>query len=95
MTNRSLLFRKHAIQRMFERRIGEEAVRLTIAEGEVIQEYPDDSPYPSRLILGWYDNRAIHIVAAYNEQNQTDIIITVYEPDPSQWEPGFKRRKLS
>jgi hypothetical protein len=45
--------------------------------------------------LGWSDNRAIHVVAAFNEQNQTDIIITVYEPDPNQWEPGFKRRKLS
>jgi len=95
MTKRALLFRKHAIQRMFERRISEEAVRSTVVAGEVIQEYPDDTPYPSRLILGWDENRAIHVVAACDEQTQTDIIITVYEPDPSQWEPGFKRRKMS
>lgn len=50
---------------------------------------------PSRLILGWHENLAIHVVAAYDEQTQTDIIITVYKPDPSQWETGFKRKKPS
>ena len=53
MTKRALLFRKHAIQRMFERGIREEAVRSVVDAGKVIQEYPDDAPYPSRLVLGW------------------------------------------
>jgi hypothetical protein len=35
----------------------------------------------------------IHIVSAYNAQEHIIIIITVYDPDLSQWEPGFKRRK--
>jgi len=47
-----LVFRVHAIQRMYERHISEEEVRQTIAAGEVIEAYPDDTPYASRLVLG-------------------------------------------
>ena len=78
---------------MFERGIHEEAVRLAVDTGEVIQEYPDDLPYPSRLVLGWNEEHPIHVVAAYDKQAQTDIIITVYKPDPTQWESNFKRKK--
>ena len=78
---------------MFERGIGEADVSTVISLGEVIQEYPDDAPYPSRLILGWRRERPIHVVAAYDSQERTDIVITVYEPDHSQWEDGFKKRK--
>jgi len=55
-----LVFRVHAIQKMFERTISEEDVRAVILSGEVIREYPDDTPYPSRLMLGWRLQRAIH-----------------------------------
>ena len=78
---------------MFERGIGEADVSAVIGLGEVIQEYPDDAPYPSRLILGWRRERSIHVVAAYDSQKRTNIVITVYEPDHSQWENGFKKRK--
>ena len=78
---------------MFERGISEAEVRYAIDAGEVIQEYPDDMPYPSRLILGWGKENPIHVVAAHDEQSQTDIIVTVYIPDPIQWESDFKRKK--
>ena len=48
----SLVFRIHAIQRMFERSVTRADVREVLATGEVIEQYPDDTPYPSRLILG-------------------------------------------
>ena len=63
---------------MFERGIGEADVKAVIGLGEVIQEYPDDVPYPSRLMLGWRRERPIHVVAAYDNQEKTDIVITVY-----------------
>ena len=52
MTKRAILFRKHAIQRMFERGIREEAVRSVVDAGKVIQEYPEDAPYPRPAGLG-------------------------------------------
>jgi hypothetical protein len=59
----------------------------------VIEDYKDDIPYPSQLILGWCGPRPIHVVAANNPDAQETIIITAYEPDSTQWEPDFKRRK--
>lgn len=92
MSANKLIYRNHAIKRMFERGIREADVRAVINLGEVIQEYPDD-PYPSRLLLGWCRERPLHVVAAYDSQERTDIVITVYEPDHSLWEDGFKKRK--
>jgi hypothetical protein len=76
---------------MVERGIREEDVARVIAEGKVIESYPQDQPYPSRLLLGFVDERPIHVVAADAEREI--IIVTVYQPDPSLWEPGFERRK--
>jgi hypothetical protein len=87
------IFRVHAIKRMFQRRISEEDVLDVLTRGEVIEEYPDEVPYPSRLVLGWKGSRPIHVVVADDLESQESIVITVYEPDPGQWEPGFRRRK--
>ena len=94
MTFDRLVFRIHAIQRMFQRRINVDDVRNVLSTGEVIEDYPNDTPYPSRLVLGWSGSRPIHIVVADNIATQETIVVTVYQPDLAQWEPGFKRRRL-
>lgn len=88
-----LVFRVHAIQRMFERRITPEDVRHVLMTGEVIEDYPDDTPYASRLVLGWRGSQPIHVVAADNHVDRETIVITTYEPDPDRWNQDFKRRK--
>jgi len=93
MIFKQLVFRIHAIQRMFQRRISEDDVRRVLTTGEIIENYPDDIPYPSELILGWCGSRPIHVVIANNADARESIVVTVYEPDPDQWEPGFRRRK--
>ncbi len=77
-----LVFRVHAVQRMAERGITIEDVRDVVRSGDAIREYPDDTPYPSYLILGWRGKRPLHVVAADDHDSQTTIIITAYEPDP-------------
>lgn len=42
-----LIYRKHAIMRMFERGISEADIRKIVSTGEAIACYPDDRPYPS------------------------------------------------
>ena len=93
MRSDKLKFRVHALQRIFQRNISIEDVRYVLTSGEVIEDYPEDEPYPSFLILGWRGSWPIHVVAAYNIADDEIIVITVYEPDKSQWEVGFKRRK--
>jgi hypothetical protein len=92
MSWEKITYRLHAVQRMFERKIPAEEVRYVLETGEVIEEYPDDTPYPSRLILGCYKGRLIHVVAANNSIDQEIIIITVYEPDPSEWDADCRKR---
>lgn len=90
-----LVFRQHAIRRMFERRISVEDVNTALANGKIIENYPEDTPYPSRLLLGYSGARPLHLVAAENVSDGEQIIITVYEPDPTQWEPTFTLREKS
>jgi hypothetical protein len=78
---------------MVLRDISEVEVRAVLTAGEAIEEYPDDTPYPSRLVLGWVGSRPLHVVAADNPEDEDTIVITVYEPEPNQWEAGFRRRR--
>jgi hypothetical protein len=87
-----IVYRTHALVRMFERRIRVEDVRGVLVNGETIEDYPDDIPYPSRLILGWRGRRPLHVVAAYNADDEEIIVITVYDPDPALWSQDFRRR---
>jgi len=80
---------------MHQRNISYAEVQNVLNTGETVEGYPDDTPYPSRLILGWEGSRPIHIVVADNQDDQVSIVITVYEPDPEEWEADFKRRKKS
>ena len=44
---------------MAARGIREEDVARVISEGKEIENYPEDKPYPSRLLLGWVEDRPI------------------------------------
>jgi len=88
-----LVFRVHAIKRMFERGVSIEDVRHVLETGEHVEEYPDDKPFPSRLTLGFVGSRPLHVVAAEDRESNAAIIITVYEPRPEQWDNKFRRRK--
>lgn len=85
--------RVHAVQRMFERGISVEDVKHVVENGEVIHEYADDTPYPSRLILGWKELRPLHVVVADHPTEDEKIIITAYEPDPQIWESDFRHKR--
>jgi hypothetical protein len=76
---------------MFERGVTMEEVRLVIETGKTIEDYPEDWPYPSELMIGWVNGRPLHVVAA--EAEDSTIVITVYEPNPALWEADFEKRK--
>ena len=94
MPDARLIFRYHAVQRMFQRGISLRDVRAALETGETIETYSDDAPYPSRLVLGWVGGtRALHVVVADDVAANEVIIVTVYEPDLVMWQPGFRRRR--
>lgn len=90
-----LVFRLHAIRRVFERAISDDAVKQVLNTGDVIEEYPDDRPYASYLMLDFIEGRPIHVVAADNDDDRETIVITVYEPDADKWEDDYRRRRHS
>jgi Domain of unknown function (DUF4258) len=78
---------------MFVRSITPAEVRTVIEQGQIIERHPKDTPYPSRLLLGFVGGRALHVVVADNEDDDETIVVTVYDPDPALWSRGFRRRR--
>jgi len=94
MNCQQIIFSQHAVQRMFERGIQTNAIRAIIESGEVIGDYPDDQPFPSYLVLGYVEGRAIHVVIAIDAISQRCYIITAYVPDLNIWHSDFKTKRL-
>lgn len=89
----NIIFRLHSLYRMVERKISEEEILEVVQSGKVIKDYPDDKPYPSKLMYKFIDSRPIHVVVAENKDEDELIIITVYLPDTDIWDINFERRK--
>jgi len=87
------IFSAHASDRAAQRAIRSLEIEQAIAQGEVIEDYPDDKYGPSCLMMGYSDaKRPLHIQVSYPPKVK---IITVYEPSPHEWESDLKTRKPS
>ncbi len=64
-----------------------------IRSGEVIASYPDDSPYPSTLLLGFVRDLPIHALVAQEYDTGNCHVVTVYRPDPELWSSDFRNRR--
>ncbi len=77
---------------MRQRKIRIDDVILCLREGEVIEDYKDDYPYPSCLVYGLNNkNKVHHVVCAVGDDKLW--IITSYLPDPEEWEEDLKTRR--
>ena len=85
-------YSNHAIAQMFKRSISADDVEATIANGEVIKDYPQDTPFPSQLKLHFVSSRPIHVVVSQDIITGVCYIITAYEPDSSLWKSDFKTK---
>lgn len=89
----SILWRQHALERMVSRGIGRDAVKVVLLEGELIEDYPDGWPFPSGLFGGYWDDRPLHVVAAYDATQDQAFVITTYEPDDEHFEGDRRTRR--
>lgn len=82
----------HAAKRLEQRGISLREVMNCIKSGEIIEQYPDDYPYPSCLILGNFATaKPLHAVIGSN--NEQLWIITAYYPSPDKWRDDLKTRR--
>jgi hypothetical protein len=78
-------FSKHAADQSILRGIRVWEIREAVSVGEIIEDYPDDKYGPSCLILGYtQSDRPIHIQCSYSSRSVIKVV-TVYEPDPTEW----------
>ena len=78
----------HAQKRILQRGITRQEVKDAITAGEIIEDYPNDYPFPSCLILG---GNHLHVVCGIGAG--TLWIITAYRPTADKWESDLKTRK--
>ena len=88
---KDLRFTRHALRQMLERDILPTEVSQTVQRGEVIAEYLDDAPFPSRLVSAIIDLRPVHVVVAYDQTTGVSHVVTAYRPDPARWDDQFRR----
>ncbi len=82
----------HAVERFRQRGICMKNIKQGMCSGEVIEQYPEDFPFPSCLILGYMmDGKPIHIVLS--DEGSVSRIITAYIPTLDKWEKDYKTRK--
>ncbi len=66
---------------------------LAIAQGQVIEDYPDDKYGASCLIAGFTTgDRLLHIQCSYPSRPLIKII-TIYQPNSKRWNNTFTQRK--
>jgi hypothetical protein len=91
VSQKKIIWKRHALERMLERGLSRAVIFQVIASGELIEDYSEDRPFQTGLLLGWDGNRPVHVVATLEE----DVIgiITVYEPTTEHFESDFRTRR--
>lgn len=83
---------KHAVDRSIIRNIRIAEIKEAIAQGKIIEEYPDDKYGASCLIAGFTKgDRPLHIQCSYPSRLLIKII-TIYQPNPQRWNKNFTQR---
>ena len=89
---RALRWTNHVLVRLLQRGIKTDDVVHAIQNGEIIEQYPADYPYPSCLVLGIaLNNNYIHVVCGLGSDKLW--IITAYYPSADEWTNDLKTRK--
>ena len=83
----------HTFERMMKRGISREIVKQVLLDGEIIEDYPDDKPFPSALFLGWFQGEPFHVVSSFDSLSGYCFVITVYRPDLDHFETDYKTRR--
>lgn len=92
---RSFYITEHALVEMDNDGLEIEDVMRISESGTLLEDYPDDRPFPSSLKLGWSGegtDEPVHVVSAKEPEGRIHII-TAYRPDPRKWDESFKKRK--
>ena len=90
-----VLWKRHALERILERGLTRAIILNVLLNGELVEDYSDDRPFPGGLFLGWNEKQPLHVIVTLEVQENIVAVITAYEPTTDHFEPDFRtRRKL-
>jgi len=91
--NNRIRITNHADEEAEADHLSFDKIFVSVFQGEIIEDYPNDWPYPSCLIYGdTFGGEPVHSVWTYNAKNRWAVLITVYRPDPNRWIDWRTRR---
>lgn len=75
-----IIWSSHILKRIQQRNISQSSVIFAILNGEIIEQYENDFPFPSCLVLGRTEREIdLHIVCSITPNGA--VMITAYYPD--------------
>ena len=84
MNGGKIVWSQHMVIRMQKRGITSKDIEYCIQGGNIIEQYVDDYPYNSCLILGRDEkSKGIHVICGIGEGQLW--MITAYYPDMDEW----------
>lgn len=83
---------QHVIERCKQRGIRPIQIRQAVMNGEIIEDYPEDFPHPSCLVLG-FPPPGLPLHTVIGSDGKTAKVITAYYPDSDKWDVDMKKRK--
>jgi len=83
----------HADEEAQDDALGYDGILFSVVQGEIVEQYKEDRPYPSCLVYGCtFEGEPVHSVWAYNKNTRWAVLVTVYRPDPERWISWRERR---
>jgi hypothetical protein len=79
--------------RLQQRGLDAAALRNAVASLEIIEAYLDDKYLPSFLLRGEIRGSAFHAQIATDIEGNNVRVVTMYTPDPYEWDEGFRKRR--
>ena len=88
-----MLWTYHVNMRVGQRFIARETIMAAAESYEIVEAYPDDTYFPSNLLLGRRGAEAFHALFGTDVDGQNVRVVTAYYPSPEEWETDFKTRR--
>jgi len=80
--------------RLQQRALTAEMLHDTLATLEIIEAYPHDKYLPSFLLRGDSDGSVFHVHVATDVEDENIRVVTMYIPDPGEWDEGLRYRRI-
>ena len=83
----------HVTMRLQQRGLTAEMLRGAVATLEILERYPEDKYLLSFLVRGESTGLVFHVHIATDVEGDNIRIVTMYAPDPEEWDQELRLRR--